>query len=169
MLTPTVRRTWAPRAKTPLLLHRYSHDRISAISAVTVSPLRERLGLYCHCHFDTLSHLEVAAFLRLLLRHLRGHLMLLWDGGSIHRGPALAALLARHPRLHVERFPAYAPELNPDEQVWNHFKAELANGCPLSVDHLMDDLTRLARCTRRSSRLLRSFIHQSDLPPLLSS
>jgi putative transposase len=169
MLTPTVRRTWAPRAKTPLLFHRYRHDRISAISAVTVSPIRERLGLYCHCHFNHLSHLEVAAFLRLLLRHLHGHIMLLWDGGSIHRGPALAALLARHPRLHVERFPAYAPELNPDEQVWNHFKAELANSCPLTLDYLIDDLTRVARHTRRSSRLLRGFIHQSDLPPFLSS
>jgi len=95
--------------------------------------------------------------------------MLLWDGGSIHRGPALAELLARHPRLHVECFPAYAPELNPDEQVWNHFKAELANGCPLTVDYLMADLIRIARCTRRSSRLLRGFIHESDLPLFLSS
>jgi putative transposase len=168
MLVPTVRRTWAPRAKTPLVFHRYSHDRISAISAVTVSPEREHLGLYCHFHFDNISHLEVAAFLRLLLHHLRGHIVLLWDGGSIHRGPAISELLARHPRLHVERLPAYAPELNPDEQVRNHFKAELANGCPLSVDDLMDDLTCLARRARRSSRLLRGFILESDLPPLLS-
>ena len=84
-----MRRTWAPRAQTPRLFHRYSHHRISAVSAVTVSPQRQRLGLYCHCHFDYLSHLEVAAFLRLLLRHLRGHIMVLWDGGSIHRGPAV--------------------------------------------------------------------------------
>jgi transposase len=95
--------------------------------------------------------------------------VLLWDGGSIHRGPAIAALLARHPRLHVDRFPAYAPELNPDEQVWNHFKAELANGCPLNLDDLMDDLTRLARSTRRSRRLLRGFVLESALPPFLSS
>ena len=95
--------------------------------------------------------------------------MVLWDGGSIHRGPALAALLARHPRLHVERLPAYAPELNRDEQVWNHFKAELANGCPLTVDDRLEDLTRVAQHTRRSSRLLRGFIHEADLPPFLSS
>ena len=68
----------------------------------------------------------------------------------------------------VERFPAYAPELNPDEQVWNHFKRQLANGCPLSVDQLLDDLSRVARRTRRSAPLLRSFIRQSGLPPFLS-
>ena len=165
---PSVRRTWAPCGKTPLLLHSYARDKISAISAVTVSPVRHRLGLYCHFHFTNLTQLEVAAFLRLLLRQLRGPIILLWDGGPIHRGAALAQLLARHPRLTVERFPAYAPELNPDEQVWNHFKYQLANGCPLSVDQLLGDLSRVARRTRRSSRLLRSFVLQSALPPFLS-
>lgn len=168
MLMPTVRRTWAPRGQTPLLLHRYSHDKISAISAVTVSPRRQQLGLYCHFHFTNISELEVAAFLPLLLRHLSGHTVLIWDGGSIHRGAVVRQLLARHPRLHVERFPAYAPELNPDEQVWNHFKAKLANGCPMTLDELVDDLTRVARRARRSPALLRGFVRESGLPPFLS-
>ena len=168
MLTPTVRRTWAPRGHTPLLYHRYRHDRISAISAVTVSPRRQRLGLYCHFHFTNISELEVVVFLRLLLRHLRGSIVLIWDGGSIHRGAIVEELLARHPRLQVERFPAYAPELNPDEQVWNHFKATLANGCPMTIDDLVADLTRVARRTRRSPALLRGFIRESGLPPFLS-
>lgn len=51
-LVPSVRGTWAARAKTPLVSHRYSHDRISAISTVTVSPQRRRLGFYCHFHLD---------------------------------------------------------------------------------------------------------------------
>jgi hypothetical protein len=40
MLTPTVRRTLAPRGKTPILRSWDRHDRISALSAVTVSPKR---------------------------------------------------------------------------------------------------------------------------------
>jgi transposase len=159
-----VRCTWAPRGVTPQLRHRFSHDRISAISAITVSPQRHRLGLYCYFHFANIGHIEVAVFLRLLLRQLRGPIILLWDGGSIHRGPAIRTLCARHRRLQLERFPAYAPELNPDEQVWNHFKAHLANGCPSTLDDLLEDLTHLARVTRRSPALLRSFIHTSDLP-----
>jgi DDE superfamily endonuclease len=55
----------------------------------------------------------------------------LWDGGSIHKGPDVRALLTRCPRLHIERFP-YAPDLNPDEFVWTHFKATLANTTSLS-------------------------------------
>jgi hypothetical protein len=48
-------------------------------------------------------------------------------------------------------------------------EAELANGCPLTIDHLMDDLIRVAQSTRRSSQLLQGFIHGSNLPPFLSS
>ena len=58
LLIPTLRRTWAPRGQTPLLRHRYQHDKISAISAVTVSPRRQRLGLYLHCHPGTSRRLS---------------------------------------------------------------------------------------------------------------
>jgi len=61
----------------------------------------------------------VADFLRALLRPLRGHVILRWDRSTIHRGPAIEAVCQTHPRLHLEEFPAYAPELNPTEQIWN--------------------------------------------------
>jgi hypothetical protein len=46
LLTPTVRRTYAPRGETPILKSWDRHDRISAIGALTVSPKRQRLGLF---------------------------------------------------------------------------------------------------------------------------
>src|SRR5207249_8121652 len=72
LLLPTVRRTWAPRGETPLLRHRYRRDKVSAISAVTVSPRRHRCGLYAHSPCDNITQGEVALFLQLLLRHLAG-------------------------------------------------------------------------------------------------
>lgn len=93
-----------------------------------------------------------------------GPLAVLWDGGAIHHGAAVRALLARHPRLYVERFPAYAPELNPDEQVWNHLKGTLANGCPDTADILLGTLVRETRRLRRAPRLLRGLVLASDLP-----
>ena len=118
LLIPNVRRTWAPRGQTPIVRHRYRRDKISAISAVTVSAQCQRVGLYIHFHpAQNITHVEVAVFLRALLRHLRGHVIVLLDGGSIHKGPDVQALLACCLRLHLERFPGYAPELNPDELV----------------------------------------------------
>ena len=167
LLIPNVRRTWAPRGQTPIVWHRYRHDRISAISAVTVSCRRQRLGLYFHLHRENISQAEVILFLRYLLREIRGAIVLLWDGGGIHTGEETRAFLLRHPRLHVESFPAYAPELNPDEQVWNHCKGALANGRPDNLDELMVTLTCVTQKARRRPSLLRSFITGSKLPPFL--
>lgn len=167
LLIPNVRRTWAPRGQTPTVWHRYRHDRISAISAVTVSFRRQRLGLYFHLHRENISQAEVVLFLRYLLREIRGPIVLLWDGSGIHTGQETQAFLHRHPRLHVESFPAYAPELNPDEQVWTHCKAALANGRPDDLDELMATLVSVTQEARRKPSLLRSFVTGSDLPPLL--
>jgi transposase len=169
LLIPNVRRTWAPRGQTPIVWHRYRHDRISAISAVTVSFRRQRLGLYFHLHRENISQAEVILFLRYLLREIRGPIVLLWDGGGIHTGEETRAFLLHHPRLHVESFPAYAPELNPDEQVWTHCKGALANGRPDNLDELMTTLTRVTQKARRRPSLLRSFITGSELPPFLCS
>jgi len=64
LLIPTVRKTWAPRGHTPVVRHRYRHDRISVISGVSVAPRRRRIGLYFQAHEDNIRHDEVCAFLR---------------------------------------------------------------------------------------------------------
>jgi transposase len=45
---------------------------------------------------------------------------LIWDGLSSHRSRAMRAWLSRQQSwLVVERLPAYAPDLNPVEKVWD--------------------------------------------------
>lgn len=166
-LIPRVRRTWAPRGQTPLLRCWQRHDRISAISALTVSPGRRRLGLSCQLHDDNLKAPAVCAFLRHLLRHLRGRVIVIWDNGKIHKGPVIRALCAAVPRLHLEAFPAYAPELNPDEGVWTLAKGEPANGRPDDRDRLRADLLASLGRIGGSQRLLRGCVTHSALPPFL--
>jgi len=102
-LIPNVRRTWAPRGHTPIIRHRYRRDKVSAISAVPVSPRRRRCGLYIHFYPGShITHGEVAVLLRAVLRQIRGHFIVLCDGGSIHKGPDVRALLTRCP--HQTRF-----------------------------------------------------------------
>src|SRR5262249_60734505 len=100
MLTPTVRRTLAPRGKTPILKRWDRRDRISAISAVTVSPRRRRLGLYFRLLPDDRN--ARAEDTVAVLRQLRGHLprprTVLWERSKIHaRSRAGRAYLADHP------------------------------------------------------------------------
>jgi transposase len=159
-----VRKTWAPVGRTPIFRHSYSRERISAISAVTVSPSQKRLGLYFRFHRTNITGVEVIGFLRHLLRHLRGPIMLLWDGGAIHRRVIVKEFVHQHKRLHVHRFPAYAPELNPDEFVWTKAKNSLANGAPKNIVELGRRLRSTIHRVRHSQRLLWSCIHASELP-----
>lgn len=163
MLTPTVARTWAPRGQTPRLHHSQRHDRISVISGISVSPKRRRVGLYYQWHPHNIREREAVAFLRHLLRHLRGPVLLVWDNLGVHRGTLVQRLCRRVRRLRLEFLPAYAPELNPDEGVWRQTKHRLANGCPADRFGLAMSLVTELEALRCSPARLWSCISHSGL------
>ena len=161
-------KTWAPRGCTPFQRHRQGRrDKISVISGISLSPKRHRLGLYYLLFFDNIAQEEVCVFLRELLRHLRGPVIVLLDNSSTHQGQPLERLLRKHPRLSIEHFPSYAPELNPDEGIWSLAKRKLANSRPDDVDALMEDVIRVMERLRKSPPTLRSCILQAELPLFL--
>lgn len=166
-LTPSLRRTWAPRGRTPSVRHWQRRDKVSAISGLSVSPARKRVGLYWQLHRDNARRDEVCGFLRHLLRHLRGRVIVVWDNSNTHKGEPIRELCRDFGRLHIEALPPYAPELNPDEGVWASLKGVLANGCPDDVDELARDLVDSLCELKRCPATLRSCFHRSDLPPLL--
>ena len=122
------------------------------------------MGLYFRWQPHNCKAIDVAAFLRVLLRHLRGHVIVVWDRGRIHRGPAIETVQQAHPRLHLEELPAYAPELNPAEQVWNDFKGHTANSLLWDTRDLCRTLRNNIRRVHRHQEKLRSFILASKLP-----
>lgn len=168
MLTPTVRRTWAPRGGRPVLSCWDRRDRISAISCITVSPRARRTNLY----FDLLADNanvraeDIVAFLRQLKAQLGGPFTVLWDGSVIHsRSRLVRQWLARHPEVVVEDLPPYAPDLNPDEGVWGWAKyGRLANLAATDTDTLRDRVIEELTTLQDSPELLRSFIAQTELP-----
>jgi len=165
MLQPLVRRTWAPRGHTPVQRQWHRHDRLSAISAVSVSPRRRRLGLYwsmqrCNVHGD-----NVAAFLQRVRRQVRRKIVLIWDRWSVHKAGVVGRYLERHRRsVVVEWLPAYAPELNPAEQVWNHAKyTDLANLAPDDLEELESHVEESFGGQRARAHLLRAFFRKAQL------
>jgi len=168
MLTPTVRRTFAPRGKTPIHKCWDRRDRISAISAITVSPKRQRLGLYFQLLPDNqnVRAEQVVQFLRLLDRQLRRPMTIIWDRSNTHdRSRLVREYLKRHRRIRTEKLPAYAPELNPDEGVWSYTKyARMANYTPVDSVALRATLTDELDRLRARKDLLRSFITHTELP-----
>lgn len=164
MLQPVVRRTWAPRGKTPIQYSWDRHDRLSVIAGITVSPLRHRLGLYFQVHGDNIRFEKVMEFIELLHRQLRRKFILVLDRYSAHR-KAVRLLQAAHPDwFEVEWLPSYAPDLNPVEMVWNHAKyADLANFLPEDIEHLRRSVIGTLENTRPQRQLLRSFFEYAKL------
>jgi transposase len=167
MLTPSVRRTWAPRGQTPILDAWDRRDRISAISSITVSPKNRRLNLYFDLLGDnTNANAEhVVDYLRKLKERL-GPLTVLWDGSRIHdQAKLVKAFLAEHPEIVTERLPAYAPEMNPDELVWAWTKyGRLGNLAAANTDWLRDYIITEMVYLREHPELLASFIQKTNLP-----
>ncbi len=136
---------------------------MSVISAVTLSPKRRRCGLFFRVHPRNIKAGEVAVFLRGLLRHLRGPIVLVWDRSLIHRGKIVKMLLSRRKRVEEAWLPAYAPELNPAEYVWAQSKRKLANGAPYGVDELNKMVYASLSEIYSSQKLLRSCLLASTL------
>lgn len=115
------------------------------------------------------AHLNVetewlVVFLRGLLRHLRGNVILIWDNLNVHRATRVQRLLCRHPRVRVEYLPPYAPELNPVEGIWSHLKMNpLANFAPPDADTLAQIACQHIGTMQRRRSLLRSMIAQAGL------
>ena len=166
MLAPLVRRTWAPRGKTPEITIADSHDRISAIGALTISPFHRRFGFYYHLLPDNLNFRggSVVRFVDEVQRRLRGPVTILWDTIRIHTGWAVQDYLMRHPRIIVECLPPYAPELNPVDHVWSYVKyGRLANYCPHDLAELRKRVRAEFRKMQKRPRLLAALFRRTGL------
>ena len=166
-LNPTVRRSWAPIGHTPVIGGDGGHrTKVSVIGAVTVSPVAHRLGFYFATAVDGYFGAgEVVAFLRDLLKHLPGKVVVIWDGGGNHKGSLIREFLRRNKRRWLERLPAYCPDLNPVEAVWSWLKwGRLANYVPDALADLDDWAVEYLVELKHNPRLLRALWERSDLP-----
>ncbi len=164
MLQPVVRRTWAPQGQTPIHYSWDRRDRLSVISAITVSARRRRLGLYFDIHDHNIVTDDFESFVATLLRRLRRPIILVMDRWSVHRSGAKRLRNRFGRRIRIEWLPAYAPDLNPDEQVWKHTKYDdLANYIPDDIHQLGRAICRSIRRSRGQQKLLRSFFQHAKL------
>lgn len=166
-MLPTVRRSWAPTGQTPVLRHVLRcWSKVSAISALSISPVRNHWSFYARFYSRGLVRgPQVLAFLKLLRRQLGGPLLLLWDRGQPHKAIPVREFLERHQRqIRAEFLPPYAPELNPVELGWAYLKHQRIpnHGYP-QVTRLHRRLRYEARRLRRRQDLLESFLEGCDL------
>ena len=148
-------RTWAPRGQTPILRYRY-WEHLSVISAITAEG-----DLYTMTQDKAIDSDTVVRFLKHLLRHLSGKLLIIWDGLPAHRSRKVKDFLREGgaARVHLAQLPGYAPDLNPDEATWHYLKnVELRNVCCHSLQELRDELRKAIARLRRKPDIIQGFV-----------
>nr|WP_221284543.1 IS630 family transposase [Deinococcus humi] len=123
------RRTWSTRGVTPLVTLPANWEKLSTIGAITSDG-----RFFQHTKSGAIRSADVIQFLRHLLRHIQGEIVVVLDNAGIHRAKATQAFVQLHERLSLVFLPPYAPELNPIERVWAYVKRNvLGNFCARSV------------------------------------
>ena len=165
-LAPNVRRTLAPRGQTPVLPCLQRRDKLSAISAIVLSPqlYLPSLLFWLLPTKENFTADRIVEFLKQLRRQFP-RLTVIWDRSRIHsRSLAVKAYLAEHPEIVVEDLPAYAPELNPDELVWGWTKySRLCNYAAPNVDVLRQRVEQELGTLQRHPYELIDFVAHTGL------
>ncbi len=131
-------RTWAQRGHTPEVHRAGRREMVNLLSAMT--PRGELVFMTSPEKVNT--EIFIRFLRKLLAHHPQRKVILIVDRSPYHRSRRTRAFVATHSRLRLEYLPSYAPELNPDEHVWDHLKGSGA------TDSITGHVTELRRNIR---------------------
>lgn len=134
-------KTWSLRGITPFMRTTGNRHRLNMISAVCAE------GLMRYRTFEgRLNQDMFISFLKTLVRSVSRPVAVVTDNYSAHKSAKVREFVRGEPRIiALSYLPPYSPELNPDEQVWNHVKRELAR-------IVIRKKKEFTRCIRKSLR-----------------
>lgn len=171
-MRPLVRRSLAPRGNPLVVGYQANHRQKVSVQGALVLRADAATGglaveaLRCRCHADSyVDGAKTAEFLRSLLREFGdGEVTVVWDRGNMHRGPHVRQVLAQHPRLTLEQFPPYCPDLDPVEWLWAWAKyGQMANLGPRDLRHLVSEVARVLVRAQENQSLLDGFVRAAGL------
>ena len=149
---PPFRSTWAPKGRTPIVIHPFKWTKVSVAAVLAYRWDGRRCQLFFQTKKDSYNAKTLISFLRDLRKHFPRHRgILLWDRLQAHRSAAMNAYLkTQRSWLTAEYLPAYAPDLNPVETLWGNVKGqELANRSVEDMTEVVDDFRAGMRRARR--------------------
>jgi len=154
-LTPVLGRTWAPKGKTPKVLVTGNRGGLCVTSAI--SPAGKLIFRIEKGKVNAKMHIE---FLKKIMKqHPNRKIIVIEDNSPVHKAKIVDKFVEQNKkRLAVYRLPSYAPELNPDEHVWEYLKAyELKTHQAKNEDELKHLVKRKMHKIQRNKQLILSF------------
>ena len=160
-LLPSVVKTYAPLARTPVLRAKLTRDHLSVMGGMTPQG-----RVYTLARQESLNGSHSVEFLVHLMRVASERLLVIWDGSPIHRRVLVRDFVSdTHGKVRLEALPGYAPDLNPwDEGGWNHLKnVEMRNLVCKDLEELHQEFHLAIARLRQKPRLIHSFFAQAGL------
>jgi transposase len=149
-------RTWGLRGQTPEVPTSGQRQSVSAISSVTA-----RGDFWWETYTERLNGSRFVDLLTHFMRGRKSPVFLVLDGHPAHVAKVVAQYVQDlRGRLELHFLPGYAPELNPDEFVWNHLKRQGTSKIPLRRDESLRSRVEIDLMHIQSRpALVRSFFH----------
>jgi len=152
--------TWAPVGQTPVVRHtgqRFSVNMVSAVSAQGLLRFQIVEG--------KMTAQKFLEFCKRLLKDAGKPVVLIVDNHSVHKAKKVASWVAStNGRFQIRYLPAYSPELNPDEWVWNNVKAaRLGKTSPRDQAEFKSLAIGALRRLQKLPGLVASFFQDKDL------
>jgi transposase len=124
---PPLGRTYGLKGHTPVVASSGQRQSVNAISAVNASG-----AFWAATYTGKLDANTFVLFLRNFMKGRRSKVFLVVDGHPAHRANVVKKyILETEGRLELHFLPPYAPDLNPDEFVWNYMKSTGVSKKPL--------------------------------------
>lgn len=160
-LLPSVVKTYAPIARTPVLRAKLTRDHLSVMGGMTPAG-----RVYTLVRQESLNGSHSVEFLVHLMRVATSRLLVIWDGSPIHRRTLVRDFVSdTQGKVRLEALPGYAPDLNPwDEGGWNHLKnVEMRNLVCRDLEELHQEFHLAVARLRQKAWLIYSFFAQAGL------
>ncbi len=145
--------TWGKVGHTPVVRDSGGRFTLGVISAVTV-----RGDMRFSFIEGKMNSARFVAFLKKLRQDAGRPIIVVTDNARYHHSKETQAFVATQIDSILMAFlPAYSPELNPDEQVWNHAKGRLSKLPVISKEAMKRSLFSILRSIQRQTNLIKSF------------
>jgi len=146
--------SWGAKGQTPIVAVPGQRQSVSAASAVNA-----RGGFWFATYKGGMSAELFVAMLKMLMRHRKKPLFLVLDSLPAHKAKIVKNYVAStNGKLELHFLPGYAPELNPDELVWNYMKRTGTAKSPLVAgESLHDRIDAELVQIKKHAPLVRSF------------
>lgn len=157
--------TWGRIGQTPVVAD--SGDRFSLRLISAVSP---RGDLKFSTFQGAMNGERFVEFVRRLRQDVGRPIIVIADNASYHKsGPVQDYVKEQSGQVRVEHLPKYAPELNPDEQVWNHAKNRLAKLFIATRHEMTDAIISILHSIQANLSLVKSFFQLPDTKYVLDT